>query len=47
MRRTLPPIAAGGMDEGARLRPQFAADYYGAYVRDPEGNKLHFVTRGS
>jgi catechol 2,3-dioxygenase-like lactoylglutathione lyase family enzyme len=40
-------LAAGGTDEGAPgLRPQFAADYYGAYVRDPEGNKLHFVTRG-
>jgi predicted lactoylglutathione lyase len=41
-------LAAGGTDEGAPgLRPQFAADYYGAYVRDPEGNKLHFVTRGN
>ena len=38
-------IAAGGTDEGAPgSRPQFAADYYGA--RDPDGNKLHFVTRG-
>jgi catechol 2,3-dioxygenase-like lactoylglutathione lyase family enzyme len=40
-------IAAGGTDEGAPgPRPQFTADYYGAYVRDPDGNKLHFVTRG-
>jgi catechol 2,3-dioxygenase-like lactoylglutathione lyase family enzyme len=40
-------MAAGGTDEGAPgLRPQFAADYYGAYVRDLDGNKLHFVTRG-
>ena len=39
-------VAAGGTDEGAPgPRPQFAADYYGAYVRDPDGNKLHFVTR--
>jgi catechol 2,3-dioxygenase-like lactoylglutathione lyase family enzyme len=39
-------LAAGGSDEGAPgPRPQFAPDYYGAYVRDPEGNKLHFVTR--
>jgi hypothetical protein len=27
-------------------RPHFSPDYYSAYVRDPEGNKLHFVTRG-
>jgi catechol 2,3-dioxygenase-like lactoylglutathione lyase family enzyme len=40
-------IAAGGTDEGAPgPRPHFTPDYYGAYVRDPEGNKLHFVTRG-
>ena len=41
-------IAFGGTDEGPPgLRPKCAADYYGAYVRDPEGNKLHFVTRGA
>jgi len=40
-------MAAGGSDEGAPgPRPQFAPDYYGAYVRDPDGNKLHFVRRG-
>jgi catechol 2,3-dioxygenase-like lactoylglutathione lyase family enzyme len=40
-------LAAGGADEGAPgLRPHYAADYYGAYVRDPDGNKLHFVRRG-
>src|SRR5262245_3813149 len=40
-------IACGGTDEGPPgLRLKYAADYYGAYVRDPEGNKLHFVTRG-
>jgi hypothetical protein len=41
-------MRAGGTDEGVPgPRPQFAADYYGAYVRDPEGNKLHFVKRGN
>ena len=40
-------VAAGGTDEGAPgPRPRFAPDYYGAYVRDPDGNKLHFVRRG-
>jgi catechol 2,3-dioxygenase-like lactoylglutathione lyase family enzyme len=40
-------LAAGGRDEGAPSpRPHYAADYYGAYVRDPDGNKLHFVYRG-
>ena len=41
-------LAAGGTDEGAPgPRPHFAPDYYGAYVRDPDGNKLHFVRRGA
>jgi catechol 2,3-dioxygenase-like lactoylglutathione lyase family enzyme len=41
-------LAAGGQDEGAPgPRPHFAPDYYGAYVRDPDGNKLHFVRRGA
>jgi predicted lactoylglutathione lyase len=40
-------MAAGGRDEGAPgPRPHFAPDYYGAYVRDLDGNKLHFVFRG-
>jgi hypothetical protein len=40
-------LAHGGMDEGAPgLRTRYAPDYYGAYVRDPEGNKLHVVHRG-
>lgn len=31
----------GGTSEGAPgLRPQYHANYYGAYFRDPEGNKL-------
>ncbi|KQB53137.1 lactoylglutathione lyase [Pseudomonas endophytica] len=37
-------MVSGGQDEGAPgLRPQYAADYFGAYCRDPEGNKLCFV----
>jgi catechol 2,3-dioxygenase-like lactoylglutathione lyase family enzyme len=40
-------VAAGVYDEGAPgPRPHFAPDYYAAYVRDPDGNKLHFVCRG-
>ncbi|PRH85545.1 glyoxalase [Labrys okinawensis] len=31
----------GGTDEGAPgLRPEYHANYYGAYFRDPDGNKL-------
>lgn len=34
-------LALGGCCEGAPgLRPQYHADYYGAYFRDPDGNKL-------
>jgi len=37
-------LAAGGTDEGAAgLRPEYHADYYGAYLRDPDGNKLCLV----
>jgi len=33
-------LAHGGADEGAPgLRPRYHANYYGAYFRDPEGNK--------
>ncbi|WP_251976693.1 VOC family protein [Salinicola avicenniae] len=40
-------IEAGGADEGKPgLRPQYAEDYYGAYFRDPEGNKLCVVHVG-
>ena len=39
-------IAAGGLDEGPPgPRAHYAPDYYGAYVRDLDGNKLHFVRR--
>ncbi len=34
----------GGTDEGTpALRPHYHADYYGAYLRDPDGNKLCVV----
>ena len=34
-------LAQGGTDEGGPgLRPHYHPDYYGAYVRDPDGNKL-------
>jgi catechol 2,3-dioxygenase-like lactoylglutathione lyase family enzyme len=34
-------LAAGGVSEGAPgLRPEYHPDYFGAYVRDPDGNKL-------
>ena len=37
-------LAHGGRDEGAPgLRPEYHAHYYGAYVRDPDGNKLAFA----
>ncbi len=37
-------MAHGGTDEGAPgLRPQYHPNYYGAYVRDPDGNKLQAV----
>jgi len=37
-------MSHGGLDEGAPgCRPEYAADYYGAYVRDPDGNKLQAV----
>jgi catechol 2,3-dioxygenase-like lactoylglutathione lyase family enzyme len=40
-------LAQGGTDEGAPgLRLVYAPDYYGAYCRDPEGNKLCFVHAG-
>lgn len=40
-------LAHGGTSEGAPgLRPQYNADFYAAYVRDPEGHKLAAVCRG-
>jgi catechol 2,3-dioxygenase-like lactoylglutathione lyase family enzyme len=40
-------LAAGASDEGAPgLRPHYHPNYYGAYVRDPDGNKLCAVCHG-
>ena len=37
-------LAAGGTDNGPPgLRPQYHADYYGAFVRDPDGNNIEAV----
>lgn len=37
-------IAAGGKDNGAPgLRPHYHADYYGAFVFDPDGNNIEAV----
>ncbi len=37
-------LAAGGTDNGAPgLRPQYHADYYGAFVLDPDGNNVEAV----
>lgn len=34
-------IGHGGVDGGApALRPHYHPDYYGAYFRDPDGNKI-------
>jgi lactoylglutathione lyase len=34
-------LAHGGTSEGGPgLRPEYHADFYGAYFRDPDGNKL-------
>jgi catechol 2,3-dioxygenase-like lactoylglutathione lyase family enzyme len=41
-------MASGGRDEGPPgLRPHFVPNYYGAYVRDLDGNKIHFVCRAA
>jgi catechol 2,3-dioxygenase-like lactoylglutathione lyase family enzyme len=37
-------LAAGGRDNGAPgLRPHYHADYYGAFVIDPDGNNVEAV----
>ncbi|NJC08862.1 VOC family protein [Polymorphobacter fuscus] len=34
-------LAAGGSDDGAPgPRPHYGAEYYGAFARDPDGNKI-------
>ena len=37
-------LAAGGSDNGAPgLRPQYHPNYYGAFVRDPDGHNIEAV----
>lgn len=39
-------LAHGGRDAGAPgPRPHYGDGYYGAYLRDPDGNKIHIVHR--
>jgi catechol 2,3-dioxygenase-like lactoylglutathione lyase family enzyme len=39
-------LAAGGTDNGPPgLRPQYHANYYGAFVLDPDGNNAEAVCR--
>jgi catechol 2,3-dioxygenase-like lactoylglutathione lyase family enzyme len=41
-------LAHGGSDEGAPgLRSHYHPHYYGAYVRDPDGNKIQAVCHSS
>lgn len=38
-------LAHGGSDDGAPgLRPEYDAHYFGAFVRDPDGNKIEAVS---
>jgi catechol 2,3-dioxygenase-like lactoylglutathione lyase family enzyme len=38
----------GGSDDGAPgLRPEYNPHYYGAFVRDPDGNKIEAVTHSA
>jgi catechol 2,3-dioxygenase-like lactoylglutathione lyase family enzyme len=40
-------LEAGGKDNGAPgLRPQYHAQYYGAFVLDPDGNNIEAVCHG-
>lgn len=40
-------IANGGTSEGGPgPRSHYGEGYFGAYMRDPDGNKLHLVHRG-
>lgn len=40
-------LSCGGANEGdPGLRPQYGPDFYGAYVRDLDGNKMSFVFLG-
>jgi catechol 2,3-dioxygenase-like lactoylglutathione lyase family enzyme len=38
----------GGRDDGSPgLRPEYNPHYYGAFVRDPDGNKIEAVTHSA
>lgn len=38
-------LAHGGTEDGAPgLRPEYDANYYAAFVRDPDGNKVEAMT---
>lgn len=38
-------LASGGSSDGEPgLRPKYDENYYGAFVRDPDGNKMEAVT---
>lgn len=40
-------LANGGSNEGdPGPRPQYGPDFYGAYARDPDGNKMSFIFNG-
>jgi catechol 2,3-dioxygenase-like lactoylglutathione lyase family enzyme len=41
-------LRGGGVSEGPPgLRPHYHANYYGAYFRDPDGNKLCIASHGA
>jgi len=41
-------LASGGRDNGAPgIRPQYDANYYAAYVLDPDGNNIEAVCHGT
>jgi len=41
-------LTHGGSEDGAPgLRPEYNANYYAAFVRDPDGNKIEAVTHSS
>ncbi len=38
-------LRAGATSDGAPgLRPEYSASYYGAFIRDPDGNRIEAVT---
>jgi hypothetical protein len=45
MHSTQEGLNRGGTGDGAPgLRPEYHANYYGAFLRDPDGNKVEAVT---